>query len=129
MWRKATDAALATLASLGCPEPGVRLLVSDPAVRLHSAVRSAGCCRLDDRLLWPLAPGASGSYGTDESTESTHLGALDLRGGEVPPRHPGELRILAAGDSFTYGHGMSDVDAYPAILEQRLRARGPTPSC
>jgi lysophospholipase L1-like esterase len=36
----------------------------------------------------------------------------------------GTIRIVALGDSFTFGDGVNDVDAYPNVLEQRLKARG-----
>lgn len=124
MWRKAALATLATLLSLAFVELGVRALVADPSANVHFAVKSAGCCQLDARLLWTLVPGTSGSWGTDEFTETMHIDSLGLRGAELPPRRPGELRILAAGDSFTYGHGMSDDATYPAVLQTILHAHG-----
>ncbi|MEW6271766.1 MAG: hypothetical protein AB1689_20990 [Thermodesulfobacteriota bacterium] len=114
----------ATLASLALLETGVRALVADPSAGLHFAVRSRSCCRLDARLLWTFVPGASGTWSTEEFTETTHVNSLGLRGEEPAPHPPGAPTILAAGDSFTYGHGMSDADAYPAVLQTLLRARG-----
>lgn len=32
--------------------------------------------------------------------------------------------ILVLGDSYTFGHGVFDHEAYPAVLEQKLRANG-----
>src|SRR5207344_2701442 len=49
---------------------------------------------------------------------------LGLRGPEVTAKRPGELRILALGDSFTYGYGVQDAETYPAVLEALLRERG-----
>jgi lysophospholipase L1-like esterase len=46
-----------------------------------------------------------------------------MRGAEVAPKRPGERRVLAIGDSFTFGHGVGDDEAYPAVLAARLRAR------
>jgi hypothetical protein len=44
------------LLSLALLELGVRLLVADPSARVHFAIKSAGCCQLDPRLLWTLVP-------------------------------------------------------------------------
>ena len=125
MWRKFALAVVATLVALAIGEASVRLLVAEPAAGIHFALRSA-CCALDPRLLWTFVPGASGSWGTDEFTETMHIDAAGLRGDGQPtgPRRAGELRILAAGDSFTYGHGMADGETYPAVLQSLLRASG-----
>ncbi len=37
---------------------------------------------------------------------------------------PEAFRIAALGDSFTYGYGVAREEAYPAVLETRLSARG-----
>ena len=36
-------------------------------------------------------------------------------------KKPGEFRILAVGDSFTFGSGVQDADTWPQQLEARLR--------
>lgn len=41
-----------------------------------------------------------------------------------PPRRPGVLRVVAVGDSLTYGYGVAAEEAWPAVLERELgRAR------
>lgn len=40
--------------------------------------------------------------------------------GEFPPRKPDTFRIIAVGDSLTYGYGIAAEDTYPALLERRL---------
>jgi lysophospholipase L1-like esterase len=46
-----------------------------------------------------------------------------LRGMEIPyDRIPGKKRVLALGDSITFGHGVSETLSYPYLLEQRLGA-------
>jgi lysophospholipase L1-like esterase len=51
--------------------------------------------------------------------------SLGLRGPELPPRVPGELRILVLGDSITFGDYVDEDETYPARLEARLRAAAP----
>lgn len=48
-----------------------------------------------------------------------------VRGEDVPPKVPGELRIVCVGGSTTYDSEIHDWrDAWPAQLERRLRALG-----
>jgi len=50
-----------------------------------------------------------------------------LRDREFPlKRSPGTLRILALGDSWTFGAGVETHQAWPKLLEERLRG-GPVP--
>lgn len=57
--------------------------------------------------------------------QPVHTNALGLRGEEVAPvPHPGVRRILALGDSQTFGNGLAHGDTWPAQLERELAARG-----
>ncbi|MCA8951775.1 MAG: hypothetical protein KDE27_19860 [Planctomycetes bacterium] len=54
-----------------------------------------------------------------------HHNSLGFRDEEFPIAKPaGEFRVLAIGDSFTWGNGVRAEDAWPAVLEDELRARG-----
>ncbi len=48
--------------------------------------------------------------------------SLGLRGPEIQqPKPAGRYRILAVGDSHTFGFGVAESDTWPSILERRLR--------
>lgn len=47
-----------------------------------------------------------------------------LRDQMAPPKPKGELRILAVGDSVTFGWGVTQQEAWPAQLEARLVDQG-----
>ena len=65
-------------------------------------------------VLWP-----------PELAYEVHINALGLRGPEIartPP--PGRTRILALGDSMTFGFYLEESETWPARLEALLRERG-----
>lgn len=45
---------------------------------------------------------------------------------DEPVRPEGAVRVLALGDSFTFGVGVDAEDAFPAVLERRLAGAGGT---
>ena len=65
-------------------------------------------------VLWP-----------PELAYQVHINALGLRGPEIartPP--PGRTRILALGDSMTFGFYLEESETWPARLEALLRGEG-----
>lgn len=71
---------------------------------------------------WQMVPG-------EEHYTYRHrvrINSLGMRGPEVEPRRPGEVRVLALGDSLTYGQGVADEETLPARLEQALERDDPT---
>ena len=52
---------------------------------------------------------------------SVHIDSLGFRGHEIPrKKSPGEVRIFAIGDSFTYGDYVDDGQTVPAVVEGQL---------
>ncbi len=71
------------------------------------------------------APASRGTVGNRvEFTSHVAIDRAGMRGPEIGPRDPGTLRILALGDSFTFGVGAEAGETYPARLQEMLRARG-----
>src|SRR3989344_9377246 len=62
-------------------------------------------------------------YLGDFNTYAT-LNSHGYRGREFSlEKEPKTKRILVLGDSFTFGHGVSDQNTYPFLLEQELRKK------
>lgn len=72
-----------------------------------------------------LRPGTT-KLQSEDFLAMLHVNRLGLRGREPdsPKRH-GACRLLMLGDSFTMGEGVSDSEAFPALLERSLAARMP----
>lgn len=49
------------------------------------------------------------------------INSLGLRNDEIPAREPDEYRVLVLGDSFTAGHGVEEIDAFPSLLSRYLQ--------
>jgi lysophospholipase L1-like esterase len=122
--RNLLTAILATLATLGALEVAVRIVPrrENPG-RVHYASRS-NLFRLDPDLIYALRPGARGELRTREFREIDEINAAGLRGRDVGPKGRGVQRVIAVGDSFTFGTGVAAADSYPEALERELRERG-----
>ena len=68
-------------------------------------------------------PGWSGDVTVEGRTVTVHLNGLGLRSPEIGPRRPGELRVLCLGDSFVFGYGVADDEAFPEVLRGLLADR------
>jgi GDSL-like lipase/acylhydrolase family protein len=72
------------------------------------------------RLGWTLRKGLRGFRQFAGSTVSSNSrGARGVAEHEPGP-HPGRLRVVALGDSFTFGEGVADEQAYPQRLQELL---------
>ena len=107
----------------------IGLLLAEFAVRLVRPqpvmVVSRGLYEADPPRRYRLKPGFEGSLTNRvEFNTAVSVNRAGLRGPEIGPKAPGSLRILALGDSFTFGVGAQAEETYPARLQQILRSRG-----
>jgi hypothetical protein len=80
-----------------------------------------------DYLPYRLQPNFSGRLARGEFDTTIRINSRGYRGGEFAAgRGEDALRILVAGDSFTFGWGVDDQEAYPAGLQPRLAAAVPS---
>jgi lysophospholipase L1-like esterase len=76
--------------------------------------------RVDPDLRYVLSPNQQGWI--DDGFVTTN--SLGFRGRDVAiPKPEGRFRVVALGDSVTFGWGVNDADTFCAQLEQQLRAR------
>jgi SGNH hydrolase-like domain, acetyltransferase AlgX len=105
---------LATLITLGTVEVALRLFRPTP-VALEAAVRF----EKDPDTAYRLLPGSVGHFHRGIPVVVNRYG---LRDEEVPLAKGGALRILAIGDSFTFGTDVEAEEAFPEQLEAILGA-------
>lgn len=104
----------------------VSLLIAELAVRLvrPQAVMTVtpGLYQPDTPRRYRIAPGFRGRI-TNQAEFDTEVvtNREGLRGPEVGPKPAGGLRVLAIGDSFTFGVGAKQDETWPARLERQMR--------
>jgi hypothetical protein len=77
--------------------------------------------RLDDDLIYGYRPSTVNSWKSNEFSETAIINSDGFRGDEIKTKKSNVFRIIAVGDSFTFGHGIESNDkTYPARLEQFL---------
>lgn len=109
-----------TLAGLLMAEVGLRMVGQAPPPSLFTVTEAEF-----RRIPGTFAPGqrAVSAEGT-EFEHVTTINSLGYRGADFDlVKPPGELRVLFAGDSFTWGHNVQDDETTPARLEATLRRR------
>jgi lysophospholipase L1-like esterase len=127
-------AAILVVAGLGLLEGGARLVAPPPEnARYASAARldaSIGFESLnqtlvpDDRMFWSLRPsmpptvieGRIGPIDKLRFTVSTTASGWRT----TPPAPDARRTVVAIGDSCTFGIGVDDAQAYPALLQQLM---------
>jgi len=79
--------------------------------------------RADSKRLKVMKPNTHMKiYGVEVQTND--LGFRDHRG-SVPPKAPGEFRIIVLGDSFTFGPGVDYEHIYTSLLREQLQRGHP----
>ena len=73
-------------------------------------------------LIFP--PFAEQHFKTVDFEYTVHTNALGLRERELPRERGDAYRILAIGDSYTYGWGVALEEAWPRLVENQLRDAG-----
>jgi lysophospholipase L1-like esterase len=125
--RKAAAAALAlvvgTLVALGAAE--LLLRVVSPASLSVPVTDLAEFIQFHPRFGWTNRPGAHGRlrFG-NEFDNAIRISPKGFRDHDLPyARRPGTFRVLALGDSYTFGQGVEAEEAWPKVLEKRLGPR------
>jgi len=108
------------LVGLFVAELAVRLLRPQPVMLV-----SRGLYAPDPPRRYRLQPGFRGTVSNRvEFNTRFSINRQGLRGPEIGAKRSGSLRILALGDSFTFGVGAREGETYPARLQEILRSRG-----
>jgi hypothetical protein len=71
-----------------------------------------------------FAPHATQRYVSAEFSALATANNLGFRGAPIEIRRTGRLRVVAIGDSFTFGYGVGDEETWPFHLEQNLKRAG-----
>jgi len=74
-----------------------------------------------DTMPYALEPGAADTFVTQEFSIPIRINSLGYRDDEFPRKKTARLRILAIGDSFTFGYAGTSDAAYPNVMERELR--------
>ncbi len=83
----------------------------------------SGIFQPDNELIYSLKPDTKRNFTTDEFTEIAHINSNGFRGNNEKKDSFAEhvIKIYTVGDSFTFGHGISDDSkTYPELLEKYL---------
>jgi lysophospholipase L1-like esterase len=87
---------------------------------LLAADRFAGWYVADPALLFP--PHSAVTYQTGEFTFVAQANSAGFRDREFPPARAARLRVIVLGDSFTFGWGVAQDEAWPKALERLFPA-------
>src|SRR4051812_41303460 len=61
---------------------------------------------------------------TPEFFSTIRTNSMGFRDREFESQKSSAVRVLAIGDSFTFGWGVEDKESWPKVLESRLRSEG-----
>lgn len=100
----------------GVPQPNDGRLRDDGSTKWRfNPYRADGVLGYAHRPNWETV------HETDEFRVTVHTNDLGLRGAPAAAaKPPGTCRILVLGDSFAFGFGVEDDEAFPAVLARAL---------
>jgi len=113
-----------TFLALGAVEVALRIIQPSPPKMTHPQV---------EYIFVPCDPvtGRSGFHYMKPNQDAYHLdvpvssNSLGIRNDEVSEeKHPSRRRILAIGDSHTFGYGVPERDSWPRLLNSKLVESG-----
>jgi hypothetical protein len=81
-----------------------------------------GMYSTDDDIGYVLTSSFEGKWRGPEFLVSVRINETGLRGKDLRALKKNSFRILCLGDSFTFGTGTNDDDAYPAEMERLLQS-------
>ena len=96
---------------------GVSLIVADRVIGL---VQSPGCPTAGVNF----PPNSTTTIETSEFSFTIESNSIGIRDREPVARQDAGYRVLAIGDSFTYGWGVAQDQTWPKVVEGRLRTTG-----
>jgi len=115
-------------------EPAAPTAAHDPAAPATAAHEPAAPATAEGRpekitvpdpeLAWAFRPSAEGRFTEGALPTDVTTNSLGLRSPELEDEGGG-TRVLVLGDSYGFGWGVAEGDAFPRILESRLRQRHP----
>ncbi len=110
--------------AIGVLELGARVLIRTPLLSPHRSV----LWEHHPRAYWAPKPnvhtdGIDRKSPTEWNVFHVDISSQGMRGPEPGPKQPGELRVLLAGDSFTFGWGMPEGKDPAAQLRAKLAER------
>lgn len=106
---------------------GVARLLYEPVSsgREDFSLIKSGYYQRDEQVGWLPRPNVFGEHPYNGTMVPFHTNSHGLRGGEHSISKPsGVRRLIALGDSFTWGYRVRDDDVYPVRLEARLSGVG-----
>ena len=114
-FRRVMLCLVAILISLGVGLGITWILEWGAGWRLYASHRNAG-------LIW--GPYSVVEHSTDEFSYQARINNLGFRDRDFAVRRSGAKRVLAIGDSFTYGWGVGGEESWPKVMERELRQGG-----
>ena len=113
--RRVMLSLVAILVALGVGLGITWILEWGAAWRLYASHRNAG-------LIW--GPYSLVEHATEEFSYQARINNLGFRDRDFAVRRTDAKRVLAIGDSFTYGWGVDGEDTWPKAMERKLRRGG-----